>query len=241
MTRIINRHKIDDDLASEIISNACNLNDQGNIAAYPALEELDGQFDFSDGYKKWKSKLIQEAKRQEDILTKKSKHKIQSRRIIPIAASIMIFVCLTVFGTFTSPPIKTMINNMLLSWNEVYVQISNDEYDSQQDIIVADISEWAVPDGFTKVLTYQTYNIVRVKYINDDKYIEFLKRPNKKDATMDSERLHHEIYLIGGVEVHQFSTEGIYEYIFSDDNYLYMIKTNIKENEIEKIIVSSIE
>jgi len=241
MTRIINRHKIDDDLASEIISNACNLNDQSNIAAYPSLKELDGQFDFSDGYKKWKSKLIIEAKRQEDTLTKKIKHRIHSGRIIPIAASIIIFVCLTVFGAFTSPPIKTMINNMMLSWNEVYVQIGNDEYDSQQDIIVADISEWAVPDGFTQVLSSESYNVIRLKYINDDKYIEFLKRPNKKEATMDSERFKHEIFLIGGIEVHQFSTEGLYEYIFSDDDYLYMVKTNIQREKIEKIIVSSIK
>jgi len=214
------------------------------VAEYPSPEELKGKYDFSPEFEK----RIEEIIKSEENREKKKKLKNTSKKLLNTGKRIAIAICIITATlsvvAFTVPPIRVALLNFCIERNEEYIsfdlQEQGEEHIEKTDDDLSNIISY-IPEGFETENITENGNTLIVTLVNDDVFIRFTRYTSAASIAVDGEDSNYKTIMIGDNEVYTFSKNNVNTIIFKDENFGYLLSSEISMEELLKIAKSMLE
>ena len=210
------------------------------VSKYPEPEELKGKYEFSPEFEKWAEEFIRKDKRRKH--SKKHKSAWNMVLIIIKRAAVTICIMLSVFSlmAFAIPSIRIALANYFIEQNDKYIsmELQEDNKEKNSNSNYSDIIPY-LPEGFVITKEIDNDNLLVIQYMNDNnETIQFERYTGTALLTIDNEESGFEQIMINNNICYISVKNGSNTIVFNNENYGYMISSEINMDELKKMAES---
>ena len=210
------------------------------VSKYPEPEEVRGRYEFSPEFEKWAEDLIRKEKKR----SHNKKHKSAWNMVLIIikraAVAICIMFSVSSLMAFAIPSIRISLANYFIEQNEKFIsmELQEDNKEKNSDLNYSDVIPY-LPEGFVIAKEIDNDNLLVIQYMNDkNETIQFERYTGTASLTLDNEESGFEQTMINNNICYISVKNGSNTIVFNNENYGYMISSEINMDELKKMAES---
>lgn len=200
------------------------------LAAFPSEEELERTVSFSPGFKRKMDKLIRQRRKPYYTLLNTTMKR---------AAAVILVVILSFSAAMSVEAIRTPVVRFFI---EVYEKFSTVFFSAEEDSpSVIDLENEVylpsyLPEGFEVVSQFEDILFIHYEYENEDgHFIIYEQSVLDTDLSINTEDIEtEEIEILDFTGIY-FENLGMHSLLWSNGEYIFMVTSDLKQEEIMRI------